>query len=1364
MHKFTKPTKLSIFFLGILLSIGTGSIAQDNGKYYRIITESSWYLWPAAITTNSQNIKDDPTGYPYLTTYNATSAPEFQNSTVDYDAYDTTYSIWQVTHVNYNGETYYRLYNVGHQMYAVWTTTSETGRAVHLEPESDSTDETKTYFSYSSNTKKLTPMGSSYSFNSYGGQKSYLVCVNKSNQPEIGSFTNGLIGLYRSGEWTFTEVVGYTANCKTPTIAYDNATMEVTITTETDGATIHYTTDGTDPVVGSSASGASPVTFTLAAGYNNTVKAIATHDDLPNSTIARMAIRTPLTITSLTQILDAGGYYILNADVTSTGALLGDNTFSGILEGGWNESEGRFYEISGLTSPLFKSLDGAVVRNIILDAVNIPNTSGDSDGNVGAIACSATGATRIYNCGVLDMNSSISGTGYVGSILGKLEGNTRVINCYSFATVSGGTWGAGIVGYNSTATTQDNIATSGMVMNCMFYGEVTSGSAGIAPVYGGEIISNVGNLNTFNYFRFMADFCQDDRITAYNCALACKEMYLKRMEFYRILLNSNRELAAWYATGATDDADSKMAKWVMDKSIAPYPILKVQGKYPSIINFDAAHATTQSERNQGGLMGTLTVNVTGTGTGAPSGASLTKNLLILNITDKDTANYNFNYYKVQLPYYNEVGTKNYTGNKVVTGWKVTVSGGTNSYNTSGYDVAIDVNGGITTPYNFADRYCTEKDDFSTSGRIFPQGGYFNVPEGVTSISIEPYWGTAVYLSNPNYDKVANQSYTLADVTTMGSRVTTITIDGSEQTVYTSMSNALIQLSSGGTVYDQAIVLVGNYHHYAGQNNNPFGNTKPCTIMSIDQNMDNEPDCSLILHFHERKECPPIRFDFINVIPFGMAQKVFHDEAPQMPNLAIFKPKGWFEVTTTCLIEFNEFEYDYKSKSESPLIFMGGYIGQITSQNSDEGYNPQKTTYIHLGDNVYFKDFCNGIHSDKSKNTRHCPISVTGGEYENFYLSGLYKPGITPYDDGAECYINGGKFGEVAGAAHEKIKKDVYWFIDHADIDNFYGGGINDANPVLGNINVTINNSNVGLYCGGPKYGYMSTGKTVTTQATGTTFGVFFGAGYGGTALNRVIKATKSDAQDYSWETWDDNYTRSYSNSDGGIATSFETEFFAWAGGTTTSNVGRFYVNFASLSLATTYNVYSTLSSCTVLGNFYGGGSLGAVLGNDTSVITDCRVYGNVFGAGYSAQVPTVDVFPNPPEWTQPSYNKKVGLYKDPVYPIAVKYTWSDMGSTSNPFTDDGDNHWIYTDVDLNGLGKVTGNVTLTINGSTTVGTLLGDGSLKAGTGDVFGGGDESAVQGNTSVILEDDADVKGNVYGGGNQGDVDGSARVTIQE
>ena len=74
------------------------------------------------------------------------------------------------------------------------------------------------------------------------------------------------------------------------------------------------------------------------------------------------------------------------------------------------------------------------------------------------------------------------------------------------------------------------------------------------------------------------------------------------------------------------------------------------------------------------------------------------------------------------------------------------------------------------------------------------------------------------------------------------------------------------------------------------------------------------------------------------------------------------------------------------------------------------------------------------------------------------------------------------------------------------------------------------------------------------------------------------------------------------------------------------------------------------------------------------------------------------------------------------------------------------------------LGSVSGTVHLTIEGNSVVGTE-GDGT---DFGNVYGGGEESDVYSDTSVIIKDNTVVHGNVYGGGNQGSVGGSSHVRL--
>ena len=1149
----------------------------------------------------------------------------------------------------------------------------------------------------------------------------------------------------------------------------------------------------------------------------------------------------------LNNITSTGNYVIKN-NISISGYATKES-FSGTLEADINPETHMPYKIIGLNVPLFTTLTGTV-KNLVLENVNI-----SSGTDVGAIACNVTGTSTnkavIYNCGIL--SGSISGTGKVGGLVGVLGSTSdnsqcyaRVINCYSYANITGGSTRAGIVGYNSYSSKYDDQRT--MVMNCMFYGDIDDSDANLYPIYGGMDISNnsTSRLNNYNYYLYEAPYSKNKKIVStsytdqhYNHALAAEEKYLIRFEFYRNLLNSTRELAAWYATGSVADAHTNMLKWVLDKSLAPYPIQKVQdnnttGTYPSVINYDPDYTNDATgekiertrntlERNQGKNLGTLSVTIsmpntpTG-GQGKPNGASLSTTSLTLQRTDKDYNNFNFNYDKVQLPYYNQVGSGNCTHNKVVTGWMITAIDAVSNdpYSSSNYKTANQTNADYDAPnYNFADRKSSNKDKYSVSGRVFSQGAYFDVPDGVTSITIEPYWGNAAYLSDEYFDCYCagngqagnNAKYNCTKVNITGSKrypSGKITIAGSEQDVSTSFSAALGKLSRTSSVYDNAVVLVGNFH----QNATPSSDNLAYTIMSADLNFDNEPDYSLIFRSSKQQEISPIRFDFINVPGMAMAHKIYNtDNKESNEDMAVagnMKGHGWFEVTNTCLIRFPQFEYDSEKKAfNAPLILLGGIFYQIVSTNGNDDKN-KNTTYIHLGSNVYFPVmFSNGCHMDKvSTATPHRPISVTGGDYNEFYLTGNLQPNTKATTDNAECYISGGRFGDVAGAGQEQLNGNVNWFIDHADIENFYGGGINDKNPITGNITTIIKNSHVNkVFCGGPKFGDMartdipvyitkggnkttlvkettatsiSANRTVSTTATDCVFGTYFGAGYGGTSLFR--ENVYNNYENYLEEhPWNSTVADKYDNKRGkyytgkGILTGYDYRLFE---GTRPKTVGLLFIQYASLSLASTNDVTSTLTRCT-MDNFYGGGSLGKVDGDIVSNLEDCTVYGSVYGAGFSAKAPTAEVFPTGGFNPIPRYSKYTGVFDEGGYPTAVKYTWSNDKNPSDgnsAIENTGTEYLIYvnkTDKDLDALGTVTGKVTVNITGNTHIeGYVYDEDGTKTEvrSGGVFGGGDASAALGDTEVNIDADGTDSSifNVYGGGNEAQVGGSTTVNL--
>lgn len=1238
-----------------------------------------------------------------------------------------------------------------------------------------------------------------------------------------------------------------TLQCEAPVITrVGNTGFSITCSFPATGATIYYTTDGTSPSLSSSsiASGGTvtssfPVTvnaFAVATNYNSSTVTTATLNEGMGGTGTAL---DPYTIefqgdvddfvSRANTAADASKHYkvIATGTLDFSGAAAITQSFSGTFDGGT-------CILTGLTHPLFNTVDGGVVKNITLKGVNINSTAND----VGAITGIAKGYSRIYNCGILPNTTNfpdgthplVKTTGRcAGGIVGCLQGDSRVINCYSYADVQAADTAAGIVGnntYASTAAVTDSkyadLRTA--VVNNMFYGDILGGTNQYG-VYGGELITNAAatGISSYNYYRNGSQFNAANghpntsggtnvvgNPTAYNCSFPADERYLTQVEFHRSLLNSNRELCGWWVKSdvapstlttaqvqAIPKDASLMYKWVVDPNLAPYPILKPFGKYPSVVNGNTGTPWfNRSTANpyEGKQLGTLTVTVK-SGTHSTA-ADQTR---YLPITDMDTLHYDFGYRKVQLPYFNTVfgdpdgatWAAKYAGNytdSVVTGWKVT---GVN--HTGTHPFVADWQDG----YNFADRNCTGKDIYDTSGRVFAQGGNYYVPEGVTAITIEAYWGKAIYVRNPeaSYDRVDitigasgayNNGYHFAPAGTRDNNVNGATI----QTASTkgSIRDALTaaNINAKNTVYDYALVLVGNIQESVGKNDvvHATENTRGFTIMSVDLDFDEEPDYCLewqLGNGTDRQTIAPIRYDFLPVVEIGIAGKT--DGSDYFMSLGCYRSKGHFEVTETAFIHFGQFEFELASRDNGPVILNGGIYDQYTKGTKNN--NDNHITYVLLGGHIVMPSFTPGAHVNGNANytTRHCAVNALGGDFTSFYLTGGYNESVTPNSDNPHCYIDGGRFGTIAAAYKEGISGDVTWRINHALIGEFYGGGMmsqatgNNYKIVKGCIDVVIDSSIVGKYCGGPKFGNMESGKTVTTRATGTTFTDYYGAGNGGTNYVQYDKTDVSTSGPYSTATWNSTVSGKYHpkqyRSSGNAPNTYEADYDYEVINISTGTspglvVNRSYYYSAQFATTNTGNVTSTLKGCTVEKNFYGAGFLGGVTGTVTSTLDDTRVMGSAFGAGYSASVPKVNIYNK--DKTPPVANIYTGMIKPQSGGTYTVYKWDhNHGTTSSPVTvnPNSDTAWFYTELPLDNLGTVSSTATLTIKGDSEIGTMQGEpGSqtLKPGTGNVYGGGDQSAVAGNTIVILQEGATVHGNVYGGGNNGTVGGNSSVTIQD
>lgn len=1331
--------------------IGSGAIVNGSVAYDATSPTTNFYLCPTAGWCYYKPINDfsgDGTTYPnpFVTTHNCRNGEE-----------DADNAVWIVT--KKTGEDYYYIRHALTGKYLVAngqirTTTNANRMRVHMETVADENLNDLELFSITPYTRSSSPkvtymtispkstVGQNGDYKwltvNGGNAASYSAATGKPEGPTGYKNTLGIIGIYSQSEGTSGFYLEEVAPAPTITVNTNNETQEATITissTQT-GVSVYYTTDGSTPS-GSSTPYSGPFTLPITSSDPIIIKAVTAVSvgGTPYySDVATASFVVPTLAHSYADITSQSGSYLLADDFTASGTLGFDGPFMGTLDGQFNEIT--------LSAPLFASLVNATIKNVVVSSASISGT------DVGTICGQASGMTRIYNCGIL--SGTLSGTGCVGSIAGVISGNTRVVNCYSYATVSGGDYAAGIVGRNAEET-------GTRVALCMMYGDMTEGT-NRSPVYGGYHTSNVKNFIEYNYWRSKANLSY----TVYNDQQAIeKDEYLTRFPFYRHILNTHRNMASYFLFDDYDPVHlSEVGHWVLKRGTdaPPYPVVEAWNTHTRKATEEVAAnlpATTDAYAGKlltdRGSAGYLTVNV------SINGSSFTSQL---PITDMDTLRYDYTYGKVVLPFANEYDgwTRDYS--KVCTGWKITnVSNGT---------------AGTYANYDMANRDCTNKDLYANSDYIFAQGGYYIVPYGVTAITIEANFANAFYLSDPSYEVGYDADFSISNTAALGG---TVPHSYHGQPVYTDLSTLVSKLSKTNNPHTQAIVLVGNYHYRVTSTATTlFDRNKAVTIMSTDEDCNQEPDYGWYMaNTLGRLKVPALRFDFLPLIEMGMSSRVGEK---MYPGIGIWHTRGWFELTETCVsnttqceINSSDFSVADNGKGNNRWIANSGCFIQIVRAR-DAGCN--KLSYIQIGGNAYVKEFYPGSHTDNARESKAVPINVTGGQVEECYMTG-YKSGGTLTGDMMYFWCAGGKIGKFLGAyLEEPTAAGLTARVDHALINRFFGGGTSQSARIKGNIDITINNSKVDFYCGGPEFGDMYSGKTLTTHADNTTFGVFYGAGYGGTSItyNREYQTNNLVIASNPQTTYDIPFTY-YTNkrlqdkvvegTDLGIGTCYKFEYIIHSNGT--NGVTRFYTGYARFSLATTGNVTNVLNNCTVLTDFYGAGCQGKVNGTVNSTLTGCTVKGSAFGGGYKAVSNILYVYPT----TKPTYSvydRQTATFSD--FGNVEPEAWEWRQGTKNSRVVDAENHIVYTEAStpMNELGNVTGDISLTLNGC-TIGTTH-NAHADVDDGCVYGGGNESKSLSSASVLINDTDEAKTtyinhSLFGGGNKADVMGNTTIDMR-
>lgn len=1141
--------------------------------------------------------------------------------------------------------------------------------------------------------------------------------------------------------------------CATPIISFNSSTKKMSIASATASATIYYIVgDGTFSESATDYGGmvySEP--FTLANPV--VVKAIAVRNgDWNTVSVVKVWDEAPHYIDKASEMTNMGLNYVANEGFTvDTTIGTSSDPFTGTFDGA--------YTSFSLSSSLFGYVDGATVKNVRVSSASVSGT-----GHKGAIVNEATGNAHIYNCGVL-AGSVTSSNAAAGGLVGHIASGSsvRVVNCYNYATISGSTHAAGIVGWNEgTVDGTTTVSGTGVrIANCMMYGDITSGTV-ISPVYCGNHTNNQQKLTEYNFYRSRANLTY----TAYNDQLAIgSDENLYRFPFYRHILNTHRELAAYFLfADHTDEHVLEIGHWVLDTDIAPYPIVEPWETNTKRTTVDIeANLPNTTEKFAGKLLNGIGSDgyYTGDGTlvtamGSSGYLAVTVKIgsqtynASLPITDMNESRYDYTWGKVVLPHANEFSgwTRDY--DYICTGWKITSV-------TKDGSALTTFNIPSSEPYNFANRDNAQKDIYNATSNpyVFAQGGYYIVPYGVTAITIEAHFAKAFYLSDP-YADVGYQASDYKGATNLGWQVPT-TYHG--KTVYTSLSTLVGQLSNATNPNDQAIVLVGNFHHRVTGTGDIYLNTaRAVTIMSCDEDNNQEPDYAWYMgNTLGRMELPPIRFDVPN-IEIGMAARV--NGSSGYPGVGIWHVHGWFELTENSLNNSSQFEInsrlcnntDNGSGNNRWIANSGCFVQVVRCRQGD----CSKLSYIQIGGNAYIKELYPGSHTDNGNITTSVPIMVTGGQVDECYMTGYTSKGGkdnkagTLSGDMIYFWSAGGKIKKFLGAyLEEPTSAGLTAKIDHANIIRFFGGGTSAAARIKGNIDITINNSKVDFYCGGPEFGDMYDGKILATHATGTTFGEYYGAGFGGTSITYVRKAQTDNLSITNSRTYDlafTNYTNNRLGVDAtyGIGTCYKFEFIF--NSNATQLVTRFYTGYAQFSLATTGNVTNALSHCVIEKDFYGAGCQGKVDGTVISTLTDCEVKGSAFGGGYKATSNEVSVYPTTPP-TYSVFTKETGLFSDFGTVEPETYTWIHGDAAGSNTT----NKTLTTTIDMSELGNVTDDITLTIDG----------GSVAE---NVFGGGNESKSLRDTNVTLTGDANIGQNVFGGGNKGVVSGSTEVNILE
>lgn len=591
--------------------------------------------------------------------------------------------------------------------------------------------------------------------------------------------------------------------------------------------------------------------------------------------------------------------------------------------------------------------------------------------------------------------------------------------------------------------------------------------------------------------------------------------------------------------------------------------------------------------------------------------------------------------------------------------------------------------------------------------------------------------------------------------------------------------------------------------YSCYSNVSFGyntsSTKPVTIASLDNQYYKMYLASQIYDFNVYSS---LRFDNINILILQTAniKKVHNDSSatistyPRARQIRFQNVNMIFEATENLKSDTTNIWY----RNIKCMKINGGYWNPVYEYSVYSAVL-NKSNYLIFGGLAE----CAYISTSSINNSTNIEgyvtnpekIIVTGGKINTgIYGTGVVHDGSVKGD--VYIFISGGYITNIFGGGNGSIyanseeKGNVNIDIRGGTFGYIYGGGQYYTSKVDGDVNIKIQNAKItGNVFGGGRGGQIN-GKINMDIKNSQIAGNVFGGGQGLTdrinyLITEVYTTTSSSYEDkkYSYNKyaiannktkWDEapNEFPMYNESTAEIV---GRKYHSITVSSNNNTLFREYGDKYFLSLSTIQkDITMNIEDSTIGKNIYGGGSIGLVKGNVNLTIKNTNVTGNVYGGGDGKSIPsTINLYSpiqdykeltsqgmdNNPwigrfSWTSDTdiltYFKGIYDGKNKVIYNSDNTTtaFSELSKEAQAVAEKyGTKQLVYSS-DIEKLGFVEGDITVTIDGGSYSSTI-------------YGGGNNGQVKGN--VVLEiNNIPSNQNIYTGGNTGNVEKSTTLTI--